>query len=111
MVLLLALLIFTGLSAATWFVSVACYRSNCGGAPDVTADPNYSTVAACAIVVVTLTCFVPFPVGYLAGFVAWAGAVYGFLNLPGGKATALVAYLAGWSIVSRLVVLGVLSAL
>lgn len=111
MVLLLALVIFAGLSAATWYASVACCRSTCGGAPDVTADPNYSAVAACAAAAVTLTCFIPFPIGYLAGLVAWAVAVYGFLNMPGGRATALVGYLAAWSVVSRLAVLGVLSVL
>lgn len=111
MVLLLALIIFAGLSAATWYVSVACYTSTYSSGPDAKADPNYSTVAACAIAAVTLTCFIPFPLGYLAGLVAWAVAVYGFLHLPGGRATALVGYLAAWSVVSRLVVLGVLSIL
>lgn len=54
---------------------------------------------------------IPFPLGYLAGLIAWAVAVYGFLNLSRGRATVLVGYLAAWSVVSRLVVLGVLSVL
>ena len=109
MPVLLALVIFIALSAATWWVSVACHRATYSDPPEVTADPNYSTVAACAVAAVTLTCFIPVPLGYLAGLVAWAGAVYGFLNLPDGRATVMVGYLAVWSVVSRLVVLGVLS--
>ena len=108
---LLALLIFVGLSAATWSVSVACYRSTYSDGPDPRADPNYSTVAACAVAAVTLTCFLPAPVGYLAGLIVWAEAVYGFLNLSTGRATVLFGYLAAASVASRLVVLGVLSAL
>ncbi|MBP3957839.1 hypothetical protein J8F10_21510 [Gemmata sp. G18] len=108
--ILLALLIFVGLSAATWSVSVACYRSTYTDGPDVTADPNYGAVAACAVAAVTLTCSIPALVGYFAGLIAWAGAVYGFLNVPRGRATVLFGYLAGWSVVTRVVVLGVLSA-
>ncbi len=111
MVLLIALAIFAGLTWATWAVAVACHRSTFTSGPDVTADSNYSTAAACAIAAVTLTCVIPFPLGYLAGLIAWAGAVYGGLNLTGARATVLVGYLAAWSVVSRLVVLGVLSAL
>lgn len=111
MVLLVALAIFTGLTWATWAVAIACYRSTFTSGPDVTTDPNYFTVSACAIAAVTLTCVIPFPLGYFAGLIAWAGAVYGFLNLTGGRSTVLVGYLAAWSVVSRLVVLGVLSAL
>lgn len=110
-VLLIALAIFAGLSWATWAVAVACHRSTFASGPDVVADPNYSTVAACAVAAVTLTCVIPFPLGYFAGLIAWASAVYGFLNLPGRRATVLVGYLAAFSVVSRLVVLGVLAAL
>lgn len=106
-----ALLIFVGLSAATWAVSMACYKSTYSDGPDPSADPNYSTVAACAVAAVTLSCFIPFVPGYLAELVIWAVAVYGFLNLPTGRATVLMGYLAAASVVSRLVVLGVLSVL
>lgn len=102
----LALLIFAALSAATWYVSMACYKSTYHG-----SDPNNSTVAACAIGAVTLTCFVPFPFGYFAGLVVWAVAVYGFLTLPTARATVLLGYLAAASVVTRLIVLGVLSVL
>lgn len=51
----LAPLIFVALSAACWAVPVALYRST-HDAPDPAA---------------ALTCFVPFPAGYLAGAVVW----------------------------------------
>jgi hypothetical protein len=109
-ILLVALAIFAGLSAATWLVSVACHRSTFPAGPDVTALPNYWAVSAGAVAAVALTCFLPFPAGYLAGLVAWAVTVYGFLGLPAGRAAALFGYLATWSVVSRLAVLGVLAA-
>ncbi len=108
--ILVALLIFVGLSAATWSVSMACYKSTYGDGPDPSAGPNYTTVAACAVAAVTLSCFIPFVPGYIAELVIWAVAVYGFLNLSSARAAVLFGYLAGWSVVTRLVVLGVLSA-
>lgn len=102
---IVALCIFAALSAATWYVSVACYKSTFPTGP----DPNDATTAACAVGAVTLTCFIPFPLGYIAGLLAWAVAVYGFTVLPPGRATVLVGYLAVASVVSRLIVLGVLS--
>ena len=110
MVLLVALVIFVFLAWATWAVSVACYTSTFADAADLTADPNYATVSGWAIAAVAVTSFVPFPFGYLAALVAWGVAVYGGLNLSRGRATVLFGYLAGWSVVTRLVVLGVLSA-
>lgn len=110
MVFVAAILIFAALSAATWYVSLACYKSTYTDHPDA-APSGCSVVSACAIGAVTLTCFIPFPVGYVAGLIAWAVAVYGFLDLPTGRASVLVGYLAAASVVSRLVVLGVLSAL
>ena len=109
MVLLVALVIFVILAWATWAVSAACYRSTFADPADLTADPNYATVAGGAIAAVAVTSFVPFPFGYLAALVAWGVAVYGGLNLSSGRATGLFGYLAGWSVVTRLVVLGVLS--
>lgn len=111
MVFLVALVVFVLLAWATWAVSVACYTSTFTESADLTADPNYSTVSGCAIAAVVVTSFVPFPFGYLAALVAWGVAVYGGLNLSGRRATVLFGYLAGWSVVTRLVVLGVLSAL
>jgi hypothetical protein len=105
-----ALSIFAALAALSWYVSVACYRSTYRDGPDPAADPHYRTVSLGAIAAVTLTCFLPNPAGYVAGVVAWAVAVYGLLDLPPGRSTVLVGYLAVASVVARLVVLGVLTA-
>ncbi|QJW94683.1 hypothetical protein [Frigoriglobus tundricola] len=108
--IVVALLIFVFLAWATWAVSVACYTSTFTDAADLTADPNYATVSGWAVAAVVVTSFVPFPFGYFAALVAWGVAVYGCLNLSSARATALFGYLAGWSVVTRLVILGVLSA-
>lgn len=110
MVFVVAFLIFAALSAATWYVSVACFKATYGDNSGPTVA-GCSTVSACAVGAVTLSCFVPFPAGYVAGLIIWAVAVYGFLDLSTGRASVLVGYLAAASVVSRLVVLGVLSAL
>ena len=107
---ILALLIFVFLAWVTWAVSVACYTSTFTDSTDLNADPNYATVSGWAIAAVVLTSFVPFPFGYIAALVAWGVAVYGCLNLSSSRATVLFGYLAGWSVVTRLVILGVLSA-
>jgi hypothetical protein len=110
-VLLIALAIFAFLAWVTWAVSAACYRSTFTESADLTADPNYSTASGCAIAAVTLTSFVPMPINLIAALIAWAVAVFGGLTLSRGRAAVLFAYLAAWSVVTRLVVLGVLSAL
>ncbi len=110
MVFVVAFLIFAALSAATWYVSVACFKATYGDNPGPTVA-SCSAVSACAVGAVTLSCFIPFPAGYVAGLIIWAVAVYGFLDLPTGRASVLVGYLATASVVSRLVVLGVLGAL
>ena len=107
MVYLLALLIFAALSAACWVVSVACYRGTVAGS-DPAAAPDYATTAAAAIGVVSLTSFIPFPFGYLAGLVVWAVAAFTGLGLSAGRAAVLFLYLAAGSFVTRLVALGVL---
>ncbi len=110
MVLLLALAIFAFLALATWAVSAACYRSTFADSTDLTADPNRSTASACAVATVAVTSFLPLPVNYAAALIAWGAAVYGGLNLSRGRAAVLFGYLAAWSVVTRLVVLGVLTA-
>ena len=107
MVYVVALIIFAALTAVCWFVSVACYRSTFSG-PDPAAAPAYRAVAAVAVGVVTLTCFVPSPWGYLLGLGVWAIAAFGGLALPPGKAAVLTGYLAAASAAERLAVLGVL---
>jgi hypothetical protein len=104
----IALVIFLALAAASWYVSVACYKSTFPAGPDPAADPHYRTVSLGTIAAVALTSFVPFPWGYAANVATWAVAVYGLLELPPGRATVLVGYLAIASVVTRLVVLGVL---
>jgi hypothetical protein len=103
-------LIFAALSAATWYVSVACYRSAYGDGPGPTRLSGCSPVAVCTTGAVTLTCFIPLPFGYVAGLIARAAAVYGFLDIPFGRASVLVGYLAAAPVLSRLAVPGVLSA-
>lgn len=110
MVYVLALLIFVALSGTCWFVSVACYGSTVAGS-DPAAAPDYNTTAAAAIGVASLTSFVPFPYGYVAGLVAWAAAAFGGLGLSAGRAAVQFLYLAASSFVARLVVLGVMDLL
>ncbi len=107
MVYVLALLIFVALSAACWFASVACYRGTVAGS-DPAAAPDYPATAAAAIGVASLTSFVPFPYGYVAGLVAWGVAAFGGLGLGAGRAAVLFLDLAASSFVARLVVLGVM---
>jgi hypothetical protein len=109
-VLLVALLIFVFLAWLTWTVSAACYRSTFTDSTDLPAEPNRPTAAGCAIAAVAVTSFIPMPVGYVAALIAWGAAVYGGLSLSRGRAAVLFGYLAAWSIVTRLVVLGVLAA-
>jgi hypothetical protein len=108
-VVLIALAIFVFLAWATWAVSAACYKSTFAESTDLTTDPNYSAASWRAVAAVALVSFIPMPFGYLAALVVWGVSVYGGLNLPHGRAAVLLGYLAAWSVVSRLVVLGVLS--
>ncbi len=110
MVYLLALPIFVLLSAACWFVSVACYRGTVADSDPAAAPDNDSTATA-AIGVASLTSFVPFPFGYPAGLVVWGVAAFGGLGLGVGRGALLFAYLAASSFVARLVVLGVMDML
>lgn len=107
MVYLLALVMFLGLSAACWVVSVACYRGTVAGS-DPAAAPHYRTTAAAAIGGAAVTSFVPFPAGYVLGLIAWGLAAFAGLGLGARRATVLFLYLAAGSYVTRLVVLGVI---
>ena len=118
MACVLALPIFAALTAANWFASLAFYRATFGpdsdrspdGAPDggAIATPDRGAVAAVAISLVTLTCFLPFLVGYPVGCLVWAFAAFVYLALPTGRAAVLFGYLAVNSLLSRAVVLGVM---
>jgi len=92
-VYLLALVIFVALSAACWFVSVACDRGTFAGS-DRAAAPDDNTTAA-AIGVASLTSFAPFPFGYPTGLVVWAAPVFGGLGLRAGRAAGLFVFPAG----------------
>jgi hypothetical protein len=104
---LIALLTFVALSAACWFVSVACYQSTVTGS-DPAASPYYRTTAAAAVGFAALTSLAPFPAGYIFGLVAWGVAAFTGLGLTAGRAAVLFLYLAAGSYVTRLVVLGVM---
>ena len=105
MVHLLALLIFIGLNAACWFVSVASYRSTVAG-PDPAAARHHRVVAVAAVGAAALFSFAPFPANYVISLWVWGVAAFGGLGLPASRAAILFAYLAITSFTSRLVVGG-----
>ena len=102
-----AFIVFAAMTAACWFVSVSVYKSTVDH-PDVAALPNYLKVALLAVLMVTLTSFIQFPGGYFAGVAVWAVATFAGLGLSTARAAILFAYLAVSSLVSRLVVLGIM---
>ena len=106
MTVLIALLIFLGIAAATWAVGIALYQSWLGG-PELHQQPEFSQVAALAVGFVALTSPVPFPGGYVLALIIW-GLAAGHLNLPWPRAVALFLILAALSFLSRLVILGTL---
>jgi hypothetical protein len=108
MVCLIAWLIFVALAGACWSVSLACLRGTAGEA-DAAAVPSRPVTALAAITGVSLTSFVPFPLGWAAGLLVWGVAAFAGLGLPAGRAPVLFAYLAAGSLVTRLLVLGVLA--
>lgn len=105
MAYLIAFVIFALLSAATWFVSVAVYRSTFGE-PDPATTSGYRGMALAAVTAVALSGFIPFPWGYFFAVGVWVVAVVGFLDLPPGRSAALVGYLAAGSFLTRLLILG-----
>ncbi|WP_157369871.1 hypothetical protein [Zavarzinella formosa] len=105
MVYFLALLIFTALSAACWFVSVSLCQSTTGG-PDPAVLSNRKATAVLAVGAVALTSFVPFPAGYVLNLLAWAAAAFAGLGLKTGRAAVLFGFLAAGSMVTRMVILG-----
>lgn len=104
---LIVLVICGVLSALTWFVAVAVYRSTFDG-PDPAATPGYWTTARAAVVAVTLACYFPNPWDYGLSVAAWTAAVVGFLHLPAGRSAVLVSYLALGSFLVRLIIVGAL---
>ncbi len=107
MVYLIAWLIFAALAAACWSVSIACLRGTAGEAD--AAVPNRPLTAVAVVAGVSLTSFLPFPLGWAAGLLVWAVAAFAGLGLPAGRASVLFCYLAAGSLVTRLLVLGVMA--
>jgi hypothetical protein len=105
MVYLAALLIFSAITSATWFVGVAVYRAAVGE-PDPARNPHFARFSAGTIALVTLLCFVPNPWGFALSVGVWWLAAKQFLELPTPKAVALFLILGALSVVSRLAVLG-----
>lgn len=108
MVYLIAWLIFVALATACWYVSLGCLRGTAGEA-DAAAVPNRPMTALAVVLAISLTSFLPFPLGWAAGLPVWGVAAFAGLGLPAGRASILFAYLAAGSLLTRLVVLGVLA--
>jgi hypothetical protein len=103
----LAFWLFLALTAATWFVSVAVYRSFFVG-HDPAASPSYRRVAAIAIGLVTMACYRGFPAGYVVSVLVWTAVAFFYLNLPRWRAAVFAALLALGSFLTRLMALGAL---
>ena len=102
-----ALLIFAALSAGSWFAAVALYQATCND-EELTTRPDYSTISTVVILAVTLSCFFRFPAGFFLALFSWGVAVFASLELSWGRGAVLFAYLMGASLLSRILVLGVL---
>lgn len=110
MAYLYAFALFVGLAAACWYGSVIAYRGS-GWTPDPAAAPDFRFVSIMAVGLTALTSFLPFPLGYLAGLVAWAITAFSGLGLPARKAFVFWLYLAVGSYLTRLLVRGVMDML
>ncbi len=108
MVYLIAWVIFVALATACWYVSIACLRGTAGEA-DAAAVPHRPMTALVAIGFISLTSFLPFPLGWAAGLLVWGVAAFAGSGLPAGRASVLFCYLAAGSLITRLLVLGVLA--
>jgi hypothetical protein len=108
MVHLLALLIFLGSAAATWAVGVSLYQSWLGG-PGLLRHPLFWPSSALAVGLVTCASFVAFPWGYVLTVGVWWFAARNLLELPRPRAFALWLILSALSLLSRLVIRGLLA--
>jgi hypothetical protein len=108
MVYVFAWLIFAALAAACWYLSLACLRGT-GSDPTPATVLHRPAIAAVAVVVVSLTSFLPFPLGWAAGLIVWGLAAFAGMGLPAGRAAILFAYLAVGSLLTRVLVLGVMA--
>ena len=110
MTVLIALAIFAALTTANWHASLAFYKATVSGS-DPTALPSYRLASYAALLFVTMTCFIPFLGGYPAGCLVWFLTAFFGIPLPPARAAVLFGYLALNSLLTRLLVLGVLSFL
>jgi hypothetical protein len=105
---LLALLIFLGIAAAVWAVGVSLYQSWLGG-PALLRHALFWPTSALAVGLVTGLSLISFPWGYLLTVAAWLFAARNLLELPRHRAFALWLILSALSLLSRLVILGLLA--
>jgi hypothetical protein len=108
MVHLLALLIFLVIAAAVWAVGVSLYQSWLGG-PGLLRHPLFWPSSALAVGLVTGLSLISFPWGFLLTLAAWWFAARNLLELPRSRAFALWLILAALSLLSRLVIRGLLT--
>jgi hypothetical protein len=108
MVHVIAWLIFLALAAACWSLSLACLCGTPGGI-DTAVVPHRPTTALVTVLAVSLTSFLPFPLGWVAGLIVWGVATFAGLGLPARRAAVLLAYLAAGSLLTRLLVFGVMA--
>lgn len=104
----IAWLLFVTLAAACWYTSLACLRGSADD-PSAAPVPRRPLTALAVVLGVSLTSFLHFPLGWAAGLLVWAVGAFAGLGLPAGRAGVLFCYLAAGSLVTRLVVLGVLA--
>jgi hypothetical protein len=104
-----ALIAFLVLSSICWFVAISLDSSTVND-HTLPESPDYRTIAITGIVLHTITCFLPFPVGFILGSLAWL-VTAASLSLSRVRQALLFAYLLAGSIVERLMVLGILEAL
>jgi hypothetical protein len=106
-VYLIAWVIFAALAAACWSASLACLRGT--AADDPLVVPRRPLTGMAAIAGVSMTSFLPFPIGWAAGLLVWGLAAFTGTGLPAGRASILFCFLAAGSLLTRLIVLGVLA--
>lgn len=104
-----ALIAFLVLSTICWFVAVSLFGSTLHD-PTLPESPDYRSIAIVGIVLHTMTCFVPFPAGFVLGSLAWL-VTSASLSISPARKALLFAYLLVGSIVERLVVIGILDVL
>ncbi len=107
MTFFLALFLLFGIAAATWMVGLALDQYLMGG-PDLRDHPHFLAQSAVMLLIIAAWSFAPFPYGYLLSLAFWWFMARWLFELPWPRAVVLFLILAVLSIVSRLIILGVL---